>query len=232
VHGTFLFRGVAVFVLITAIPMFASSIDLGIAGDAVVGGSFLNFGNYPTGTVYTPAPGYGTMIVSQPPLGVFLAEGVTAGESGKIQSLNAVSTPPGAMLTPDPAVDLPFLTFDGGGSNLKLFLTELLPGNTAGPFSLNDTASGAVASFNIDGFVFNTIDSSREDITGTFSATFNGMTSAQLIAAGNGPGVQTPFSGTLSLTEVPEPGSLSLWGSGLIGIALIIRRKITSSLRV
>jgi hypothetical protein len=212
--------------VIATIPGFASTIDLGVNGDADVGSTFLNFGNYPLGTIYTPAPGYGIIIVSQPPLGLFLSAGVTAGESGKIQSLNAVSTPPGVTLTPDPASALPFMTFDTGGSNLKLFLTELVPGNAAGPFSLTDSASGAVASFNIDGFIYNTTDNSREDITGTFSATFNGTTVSELIAAGNGPGVQTPFSGTLSVIDVPEPASLSFWGVVLIGTALFSRRRL------
>jgi hypothetical protein len=210
---------------LVALPGLASSIALGINGDAEVGSAFIDFGNYPIGTVYTSAPGYGTIVVSQAPLGIFAGGGVTAGESGKIQSLNASTTPPGVMLTPDPLTALPFLAFDTGGSNLEVFLSELATGNTAGPFSLIDTASGAVASFNIRGFVYNTTDHSREDITGTFSATFDGITVAQLVAAGNGPGVQTPFSGTFSMTDIPEPATLSFVGVGLMAAALLSRRK-------
>jgi hypothetical protein len=206
---------------LAVVPCFASTIDLGINGDAQVGPTFINFGNYPAGTVYTPAPGYGVIVVSQPPLGVFLSGGVAAGESGKIQSLNALTTPPGMPLTPDPMTALPFLTFDTTGSNLKVFLTELLPGLTAGPFTLVDTSNGAVASFNIEGFVYDTTNNSREGITGTFAATFNGITIAELIAAGNGPGIETPFSGTFSITEVPEPASAALFGLLLLAAAVM-----------
>jgi PEP-CTERM motif len=212
-------------ITLALVPCFASTIDLGINGDAQVGPTFINFGNYPSGTVYTPAPGYGVIVISQPPLGVFLSGGVTAGESGRIQSLNALTTPPGVILTPDPTSALPFITFDTTGSNLKVFLTELVPGFTAGPFTLSDTQNGAIASFNMDGFVYDMTNNSSEAITGTFSATFNGMTVADLIAAGSGPGIETPFSGTLSITAVPEPASEMLFGMALLGTGLILKRR-------
>ena len=217
-----------VILTLAAVPCIASSIDLGINGDAQVGPTFLNFGNYPLGTVYTPAPGYGVIVVSQAPLSVFMSGGVAAGESGTIQSLNALTTPPGDILTPDPMIALPFLTFDTGGSNLKIFLTELVPGLSAGPFTLVDTANGAVASFNMEGFVYNTTNHDSEAITGTFAATFNGMTIADLIAAGNGPGIETPFSGTFSLTTTPEPASEVLLGIVLLAVGVCLRRKARS----
>jgi len=219
------------------ISSFALPIALGINGDAQVGADFINFGNYPTGTIYTPTPGYGTFIVSQPPVNVFLTGGVTAGEAGMIQSLNAATTTPGTILTPDPTTALPFLMFDSGGSNLKVFLTQVVPGSTTGPFSLVDTANGAVASFNIDGFVYNATNKSQEDITGTFAATFNGTSVAQLEAqAAGGTSIMTPFTGTFSVASitpnvpvpVPEPASLSLMGGALLGIGMMSRRKMRS----
>ena len=225
-----LMRSVAVGTLAT-ISCLAAPIDLGISGNAQVGPNFINFGNYPTGTIYTPAPGYGTMQVSQTPTGIFAAQGVTAGETGMIQSLSAVNTPPGVVLTPDPATDPPFLTFDTTGSNLQVFLTELVPGSTTGPFSLLDSSNGAVAFFNINGFTFNTTDESRQDLTGTFSATFNGTTVAELLALeASGTNIMTPFSGTFSATiippvnVIPEPDTVLLLGGGLLAIGLLSRR--------
>jgi PEP-CTERM motif len=205
----------------------AATIDLGINGDAQVGPDFINFGNYPNGTIFTPTPGYGVFIISQPPLGAFLTAGVTAGESGKIQSISAAATPPGVVLTPNTSSDFPFMTFDTGGSNLKLFLTELVPGETVGPFSLVNSQNGAIASFNIDGFIFNTTTNGHEDVTGTFSATFNGTTVAELLAADQaGQLIQTPFSGTFSLQTIPEPSTLLLFGGAMLCAGAISRFKI------
>ncbi len=118
------------------------------------------------------------------------------------------------------------MTFDTGGSNLKVYLTELLPGTSAGPFSLLDSTNGAVAYFDIDGFVYNSTDQSRVDITGTFAATFNGLTVADLLGMeAAGQNVKTPFTGTFSITTAPEPSLLLLMGAGLLGMELVSRRK-------
>src|SRR5579875_1439930 len=146
-----------------ALPSSASTIQLGINGDAQVGSNYIDFGQYPNGAPYAPAPGYGTFEVSLVNSGVFSSAGVTTGEFGTIQSLNE---PPGAV-----TLASPFMTFDTGGSNLQLWLTNIPPGDV-GPFVLTDTADGAVASFNADGYITNngvTVDT----FTGTFSATFD-----------------------------------------------------------
>src|ERR1700761_1068156 len=110
-----------------AITASASTIQLGINGDAQVGSNYIDFGQYPNGAPYTPAPGYGTYEISLVNAGIFSSAGVTTGEFGTIQSLNE---PPGAVTLPSA-----FMTFDTGGSNLQLWATNIPPG-TAGPFVL------------------------------------------------------------------------------------------------
>src|ERR1700739_3829788 len=77
---------------LVASPTFANTIQLGINGDLQVSSNYLDFGQYPNGAPYTPAPGYGTFEVSLSNTGMFANYGVTTGEFGTIQSLNKVGT--------------------------------------------------------------------------------------------------------------------------------------------
>lgn len=205
-----------------AIPGSASTIQLGINGDAQVGANYIDFGQYPNGAPYAPAPGYGTFEVSLVNSGVFSSAGVTTGEFGTIQSLNE---PPGAVTLPSA-----FMTFDTGGSNLQLWATNI-PAGDVGPFVLTDTPDGAVASFNVDGYIWDTNTGSKVDtFTGTFSATFDGQTVADLFT--NLP-IDTPFSATFTATTIPtstpEPASMLMMGVGLLGVGLVSRRKTRKS---
>jgi hypothetical protein len=205
-----------------ALPSSAATIQLGINGDAQVGSNYIDFGQYPNGAPYTPAPGYGTFEVSLVNAGVFSGAGVTTGEFGMIQSLNEGTGP----------VTLPsaFMTFDTGGSNLQLWATNI-PAGTTGPFILTDTPDGAVASFDVDGYIWDTNTKSKVDtFTGTFSATFDGQTVASLFTSLP---INTPFSATFTATTIPtttpEPASMLLMGAGLLGVGLISRRKARRS---
>ena len=229
-------------VLVT-VPSFADPADplvLGINGNlevgAMAGSEFINFGGFPVGPPYAISPAYGTFEVSLVNPGIFATNAVTPGEFGMVQSLSSTTTPVGVVLNPNPTVDKPFMKFNGppppgaGGTNLEVFLTELLaasgPGTNVGPFNLVDTANGATASFDVKGFVYNTTDASRTPISGLFSATFSGVSVMTLLAeATAGRTIPTPYSGTFSITTVPEPISLFLIGAGLMGAGLVARRK-------
>jgi hypothetical protein len=196
----------------------ASIIQLGLNGDAQVGSNYIDFGQYPNGAPYTPAPGYGTFEVSLVNAGVFSNAGVTTGEFGTIQSLNEGT---GAVTLPSA-----FMTFDTGGSNLQLWATNI-PAGSVGPFVLTDTADGAVMSFDVDGYVWDTNTNTKVDtFTGTFSATFDGQTVAQLFT--NLP-INTPFSATFTAATIPlsapEPTSVLLTTAGLLGLGWFGRRK-------
>jgi hypothetical protein len=213
--------------LALALPLFAGgaltaaasgqTIQLGINGDAQIGSNYIDFGQYPNGAPYTPAPGYGTFEISLVNSGVFSSAGATTGEFGTIQSLNE---PPGAVTLPSA-----FMTFDTGASNLQLWATNIPPGDV-GPFELTDTPDGAVASFDVDGYVWDTNTSTMIDtFTGTFSATFDGQNVAALFT--NLP-INTPFSATFIampiVSSMPEPASSALL-LGAAGIGLRRRRR-------
>ncbi len=205
-----------------AVGACASSIQLGIDGDAEVSASAILFGQYPNRAPYTPAPGYGTYEISLVNQGIFLSNGVTTGEFGNIESLSSAITPVGVVLNPTPGSSLPFMTFDAGGSNLQLYLTELMPGSTSGPFTVTNTQDGAVVAFDVHGIVYNTLDQQQQNFTGTFSATFDGNTF-------DGTPQDTPFSGTFAMTFVPEPSSLLLMGLGAACLGLAGRLRFSET---
>ena len=211
---------VAVFM---AVPAFSSTIVLGMSGDASVGADFLDFGIYPQGAPYVPAPGTGIFEVTAPVTNIFAKNGVVPGEFGTLQSLNSALEPAGTVL----ATPIQFLTFATGGSNLQLFLTEVFQGNLPSPppspFVLSDTTTGATAAVDFMGYILNTNDGTETAVTGLFEATFSGMTVADLL---DSLPVDTAFSGTLSVTPTPEPASLLLLGIGLLGAGIISRKKI------
>ena len=204
----------------SALSASAATIDLGINGDVQVSSSAISFGQYPNGAPYAPAPGYGTFQVSIVNSGIFGSNGVTTGEFGTIQSLSNST----AAVSPTPGSSLPFMTFDSGGSNLQLYLTELLPGSSSGPYTVTDLPDGAILAFNVDGYVYNTSTLARTNFTATFSATFDGMTAAELLG---GIDPNTPFTGTFMATLVPEPSSLLLLGLGAAALGLGPRRTRT-----
>jgi hypothetical protein len=206
-----------------SVPAHGATSQLNIVGDAQISSGFVDFGQYPTGAPYAPAPGYGTFNVTLA-TGSFALSGVVPGEFGMIQSLNEGT---GAVTLPGA-----FMTFASGGSNLQFWATNI-PAGTAGPFTLTDTPTGATLFFTVEGNVF---DTNTNTNIGTFtmnaSTQFAGTTVSQLLASFP---LNTPFSAIIIETPgvagaVPEPASWSLMLLGFGAIGLATRRKRTAAL--
>jgi hypothetical protein len=183
----------AAFLSLATLPTFANTaIQLGINGDVQVGTNSLDFGQYPNGAPCTPAPGYGTFEICLVNAGTFSAAGVMTGQFGMIQSLNGTT---GTVTLPSA-----FMTFDQGGSNLQLWATHLRAGNV-GPLVLTHTTDGAVASFNVEGYVLDSNQANKKVglFTGTFSATFDGTNVTRFT---NGRPIDMPFSATFTVTPL------------------------------
>jgi hypothetical protein len=208
-----LFGALALF-LSVAPCSFAGSIQLGIVGNAQTQtNGAIYFGNFPVAAPYAPPPGSGGFVVGLVNSGVFLSNGVTPGGYGKIQSLNE-GTGNITLLTP-------FMTFSTGGSNLELIATSI-PAGTDGMYTLTSTTNGTTASFDIDGYIFNTLtDKKVGTFSGIFSMTFVGVSEANLFKTAR----DTTLSGTFAVDGTPEPSSILLFGTSLLGIVPFLRRR-------
>lgn len=226
--------------IITLIPLsvFADPItgELAFTGDVTATITSLNF---TCGTGQTCSSGQGSFIIDGT-----ASNGSFAGlgdQAGKIMNINNSTTPPGQTVSV-----ANFLMLPGG---VSFTLTELdlgtgggcppSSGSTCTPTSpllvnpsnpsgktattFEDTSSGAVAEFSVNAEAISSTGQIT-DYTGTFSATFNGMTTAQVLADLSSAGsISTPYSATftpVSSTTVPEPGTASLFVvAGLLVLA-------------
>lgn len=97
------------------------------------------------------------------------------------------------------------------------FMQAQFANDSATPNQINFSGNFVVGTINpaiLAGLGFPTGTTS---VTGYITAIFQGQ-----LANGSGPWDQ----GSLSVTPVPEPGTLALFGMGLIGVAGLIRRRI------
>ncbi len=160
------------------------------------------------------------------------------GQTGLIMDINNSSTPPGST------VNLAnFLTVPGGVSftltQLDLGTGGACPptlGTTCTPTDpalisssdplgktgtiFENTATGSSAEFSVNAYALVTSSSGTTPYTGTFSATFNGKSTAEVLAELSSAGsISTPYSATftpVSTTTVPEPATGWLLGGGLL----------------
>ncbi len=137
---------------------------------------------------------------------------------------------------------LDFMTFTGN-PNLHFDLTSLGPGvaNTncaslfvecspspGSPFVLTGTPSGTSLSLSASGVAR---DASGHSSTwfGSFSTQFPGVTAASIQTTLNGGGtISSTYSGSFTVTaasQVPEPTTILLLGTGLAGIAAKVRKR-------
>lgn len=187
----------------------------------------------------------GNFIISPISTGTFAGLSTSSTASyGHILNLNNALTPPGETVALSN-----FVTFDGL-PGVTFTLTKLnlgtgggcppAPGTTCTPTSpalinpsnplgktgsiFEDTATGSSAQQSVDANAVMTSPSGGTTAyTGTFTASFNGMTTAQVLAElANGGSVTVPYAAKFTpvgRTIVPEPGTVWLFIGGLLVLA-------------
>lgn len=206
-----------------------------ISGSVAVGETTIDF-QPPAG------PPSGTFVVSNTGnTGSFAG---LANTTGTILDLNDTLQPPGQTFTPLNG----FVTFTAA-PNISLNLTGIDPGTYssadcftlpaagqtctppstgngfASPFNLSNTsATTSTAAFTVFGDAVNTATGESNPFIGVFSTQFTVpyQTLLQEVASGD---IATSYSSTFTATTVPEPMTPILLGSGLVGLAMLRRRR-------
>lgn len=136
-------------------------------------------------------------------------------------SLGTMSFTTGALISSVNGVD----TFASGGS---FEITGNGSGGLPDGIIFKGTFSGPVTETTIGEAAFPTtvltcLTSNGCSLTGTW---YNGKTTTGILIVYSGGGVISASTSFQSPSAVPEPGTLSLLGSGLLGLGVLVRRKI------
>jgi len=160
---------------------------------------------------------------------------------GSLEDLNSVLYPTGAVISfPN------WLTF-GADPNISFELTYIQPGSfssaecglapasgqtctlAGSPFNLSNAAAGAginsTVSFGVQGIVHNLATAEQSTFSGTFSTQFVGRPYQSVLATISAGGSErATYSANFEVTAIPEPATLALCGSALLGLAFVRRR--------
>jgi len=97
------------------------------------------------------------------------------------------------------------------------------------PFNLQNTSLGVSVAFSVQGNARNVSTGELSTFTGNFTTQITGQTIPQILATINAGGsIVNSYSANFVVTPpstIPEPGTISLLGAGLIGLGLLQRRR-------
>ena len=170
-----------------------------------------------------------------------------AGTTGTISNLTNNITNTGPQPVGVSFADPNWMVFSSASPLIAFDLTFIAPGidGSAGcsssavgatctpfsfsPFNLQNTASGTSVAFSVAGNARNVSTGELNPFTGNFTTQITGQTIPQILAAINaGQSITNSYSANFIVTAVPEPGTILLFGAGLIGLGLLQRRRARS----